>query len=288
MRALAEDNATNVPTAWGDFLTSAREVQAELQGWEQLLEHQFGELEFLQAELERQAEATEAMQQQLAERHRQLEEERTATGRLTHKLDQQDARLTEALTNLAQLALDLKTEREAAGLREQALLAEHGARESAWQAERDELRAQLAAAVNTLPPVAAAVPAIDAQTKQELAVLLEERTVLDAELTVVRSRAAELQEVVNEQKRLLAERQEELTVELKQLRELLADRPWDTLEHGAISSPPHEESSTPSQPTPVTDTHTAPPEKVPDPLVDSVMAQFARLQKDVAQRRKQK
>jgi hypothetical protein len=289
MRALATRDARTESAVWTDFLDSAREVQAELQDWEALLEQQFGELAFFQAELERQAEATDALQAQLAEGQRQLDEERAATGRLTHQLDQQDARLTEALAALAHLTAETRTEREAAGQREDALRKEFENRELAWKTERDELRAQLAAAVCTLPPPAAAAPVFDDDARRQLAELQEERAVLEAELTLMRSRAADLQEQAAEHKRQLAERQSELTAELKQLREALIAKPWDNAPGVPVAGPPAESSLAITQPPPpVVSAAPGEKEKAADPLVNSVMAQFARLQKDVAQRRKQK
>jgi DNA repair exonuclease SbcCD ATPase subunit len=297
MRALATRNAGVESVVWTDFLEGAREMQAELQDWEALLEQQFGELEFFQAELERQAEATDALQAQLAAGQRQLAEERAATGRLTHQLDQHDARLTAALAALTQLTAEARAEREAAGQRADALRKEFEERESAWKAERDELRTQLAAAVCTLPPTAAAAPVFDDDASRQLAELQEERAVLEAELTLMRSRAADLQEQAAEHKRQLAERQNELTAELKQLREALAAKPWENAPAisgagAAAAAPPAESSLTITQPPPpappAMSAASAEKEKPADPLVNSVMAQFARLQKDVAQRRKQK
>jgi DNA repair exonuclease SbcCD ATPase subunit len=169
-------------------------------------------------------------------------------------------------------------------------------RESAWKAERDELRTQLAAAVCTLPPTAAAAPVLDDDARRQLAELQEERAVLEAELTLMRSRAADLQEQAAEHKRQLAERQNELTAELKQLREALAAKPWENAPAicgagAAAVAPPAESSLTITQPPPAPpamSAASAEKEKPADPLVNSVMAQFARLQKDVAQRRKQK
>lgn len=188
------------------------------------------------------------------------------------------------------IATELAAQRTAAQEREEALRAEFETREAAWRAERDDLRAQLAAAECTLPPTAAAAPVIDEKLQQQLTELQEERSVLEAELTLMRSRAADLQEQAAEHKRQLAERQNELTAELKQLRETLAAKPWASA--APVVAAPSEASLAATQPPPATlpaaPATPAEKEKAPDPLVNSVMAQFARLQKDVAQRRKQK
>ena len=97
---------------------------------------------------------------------------------------------------------------------------------------------------------------------------------------LVRTRATELQEVVNQQRRELVEQRADVTTELRLLRELVEQRP----QHAAEEYEPEEEPS-------LVGTSARGGESIggaPDPVVSSVMAQFARLQKDVAQRRKKK
>jgi chromosome segregation ATPase len=117
-------------------------------------------------------------------------------------------------------------------------------------------------------------PPVTDETRARLAKLEHERRDLEEENKLLRARASALQETVNQQRRELAEQQTEISAELKQLREMLADREHELhgLDHQAVTLvTPHEESPA-----------------GPDPVVSSVMAQFARLQKDVAQRRKKK
>lgn len=104
-----------------------------------------------------------------------------------------------------------------------------------------------------------------------------EQAVLELEL--VRGHAAELQETVSEQKQELAEQRTAMNEELKDLRrlverqaELLADQP-----HEMAASAPAQVANPPA----AKDGGAA-----ADPVVSSVMAQFAKLQQDVAQRRK--
>lgn len=111
--------------------------------------------------------------------------------------------------------------------------------------------------------------------------LERERPELEAELELVRTRAAELQETVNTQRRELTEQRAEFASELRLLRELVeqnadrfsrpADEPGELVCAGANGRGHVEPDDTPA-----------------DPVISSVMAQFARLQKDVAQRRKKK
>ena len=120
----------------------------------------------------------------------------------------------------------------------------------------------------------------------------KEKAELEAELELVRTRAQELQEVVAQQKRELSDSRDEIQSEMKLLRQLI-EQQADLTGGG---SPERRESIT------LTHTHSRPGPAVTlvrppqtkedddapagaDPVVSSVMAQFARLQKDVAQRR---
>ncbi|HEX5105731.1 MAG TPA: hypothetical protein VFV87_18050 [Pirellulaceae bacterium] len=117
----------------------------------------------------------------------------------------------------------------------------------------------------------------------DFSALERERTELESELELVRTRATELQETVNTQRRELAEQRADFASELRMLRELIEQNQSD----GSFSRP-REESLTlvgaPNGGRIQGESEDAPP----DPVISSVMAQFARLQKDVAQRRKKK
>ena len=112
----------------------------------------------------------------------------------------------------------------------------------------------------------------------QLLALEQEREALEKELEVVRNRAAELNETVAEQQRAIAEQKTELSSELQQLRKLVekqADLIADRAGMGSI-------------PTPVVAAPVTVQTQPSDPVVTSVMAQFVKLQKDVAQRRRRK
>jgi SMC interacting uncharacterized protein involved in chromosome segregation len=111
---------------------------------------------------------------------------------------------------------------------------------------------------------------------EQLTALEREREALEVELELVRSRAAELNETVVEQQREIAEQKSELSTELQQLRRLV-EKQADLIADRA--TPSEGEAARPAEPAPeVTQPN--------DPVVNSVMAQFAKLQKDVAQRRR--
>jgi len=116
----------------------------------------------------------------------------------------------------------------------------------------------------------------------------KERAELEAELELVRTRAMELQETVAQQKRELSEQRDDLQSELKLLRQLV-EQQSDLMAAGEDRR--ESVNLTMTRPNPAV-TLVRPPaqgdDDAPasaDPVVSSVMAQFARLQKDVAQRR---
>ena len=115
----------------------------------------------------------------------------------------------------------------------------------------------------------------------------KERAELEAELELVRTRAAELQETVAQQKRELATQRDEMQSELKLLRQLIEQQ----AELAAAGEPRRETGNLTVARTGPAMGLVRPPAKAEepaaaaDPVVSSVMAQFARLQKDVAQRR---
>jgi chromosome segregation ATPase len=138
-----------------------------------------------------------------------------------------------------------------------------------------------AAAAAHAPPLQGSegLPA-DEATLARLAEAKREQVELESELELVRTRATELQEVVNQQRRELVEQRADVTTELRLLRELVEQRPH----HAGEEYEPEEESALVG----ASSRSAEPTGPAPDPVVSSVMAQFARLQKDVAQRRKKK
>ncbi|QDU29662.1 hypothetical protein ETAA8_47770 [Anatilimnocola aggregata] len=121
--------------------------------------------------------------------------------------------------------------------------------------------------------------------------VLRERDRLETELELVRTRACELQEVVADQQDQLAQQHDDVSDELRQLKSVIESQ----LSSLSRKSQPFERALAPTGPqvTAAVPNATAPQStgadaQPADPVVNSVMAQFARLQKDVAQRRKKK
>jgi len=139
-----------------------------------------------------------------------------------------------------------------------------------------------------LAPASAAGPAGALETAQqkltemqrERVLLEQERASLEAELESVRNRAAEMSETLAQQKREMGEERAQWAEELKRQRRLLESL-------SAQQAPPARNSNVPPSPASETPSpaKTGTPES--DPVLDSVMAQFELLQKDLARRRKQ-
>jgi chromosome segregation ATPase len=232
-------------------------------------------------------------------------------------LKQQEAQLTSALVELRELRAELANRPgstpgdnlESAGLRQQV---------TELQVERAVLLERLeAAAKHPLPGGAPglATEALESLNAQflalqqqiqalqqdspevtELDALKKERQELELELELVRARSAELQETVGRQKRELAAQRLEVNEELKELRTLIAGQAELFTQNESEGG----EEGDSHQVSPAKEKHVVPPVsgaapvneepsgKPVDPVVNSVMAQFAKLQRDLAQRRKKK
>ncbi len=236
---------------------------------------------------------------ELAQREAELEEARRELRRAQEELQQERDELTAAVDESDS---ELRCELESLRAQQQSLQAELDAlrkQRDAWQQQaatplarpgassgetdstspRRTHRTSRAAAV-TMPVLPAAEDTRTISAAQ-FSALQQERAALEAELELVRNRAAELNETVSLQQREIAEQKTELSHELQQLRRLVekqadliadqvtdADRSVRTVREATVQSVE------------------APPPN--DPVVNSVMAQFAKLQKDVAQRRRRK
>jgi len=237
----------------------------------------YRDIEQLRDELMRKGDELEEGRKKLAQRGAQLAEQRKESGRLVQLLEQQETRLAEALSEIKLLR------EQSQGAREPAAPAPDS--NPALMTELAELRRQLTEAIAAAAAAAQAPPVVvtadgrpaDEQTLGRVSALERERVELESELELVRTRATELQEVVNQQRRELVEQRADITTELRLLRELVEQRPqhageYEQDEDALVAAAAHSE----------------PLGSSPDPVVSSVMAQFARLQKDVAQRRKKK
>ena len=141
------------------------------------------------------------------------------------------------------------------------------------------------------------------EQREEIARLVQERRDLESELELVRGRAAELHDTVQQQAGELSELRQLAGEELRAVRQWADRQPsapqaaFQETQPALIGTQPAPVESQPapveSQPAPVESQTTAATgipisldQTTSDPVVRSVMAQFARLQQDVAQRRR--
>jgi chromosome segregation ATPase len=248
-------------------------IREECGNFHHLAGELYADIERLGDELLHKADEIEVIRKQLEDRERELAEERQQTSELGELLEAQQALVEKAITELQ--SLRRQSTEELGELRRQL---------TATQAQLGDARTQLhdaiARAADAVKEAAIAKsgppPATD-ESRARLAKVEHERRDLEEENKLLRARATALQETVNEQRKELNEQQAEISTELKQLRDLLVDRGHDFphVDHDVAvtvaAATAHEESPAGR-----------------DPVVSSVMAQFARLQKDVAQRRKKK
>lgn len=126
-----------------------------------------------------------------------------------------------------------------------------------------------------------------AELEQEQIAWLRERAVLETELDSVRNRAAELAGALEEERRRVAEERKGWAEELRRMRRLLetlADRPSPAALPWA-GAPPVQAAQPVAAPM-IVARGSDEESSANDPVLDSVMAQFEILQKDLARRRK--
>ena len=258
-----------------------------------LVQDLYRDIEQLRDELMRKGDELEEGRKRLAQQRPQTADQSKEGARVLQLLEQQEKRLAEAIGEIKSLR-ELQAPSAGGGnvTGQESLaplmteLGDMRRQLSETQNQLSEARTQLSAAIERAtaavsqapPPVvvnADGQPA-DEQTLGRLGALERERVELESELELVRTRATELQEVVNQQRRELVEQRADITTELRLLRELVEQRPQ------------HAEFESEDEALVAAASHSEPLGSSPDPVVSSVMAQFARLQKDVAQRRKKK
>jgi len=162
--------------------------------------------------------------------------------------------------------------------REQAALGQAVAEATKRIAEVAQAVAELAARE---PAGGKSIESSDAESsdavRRERAEARHEQTVLETELEAVRARAAELTEALEAQRREAAENHAQWVDELRRQRLLLEDLARLVVERSSSSAASSAAAPTPGAPVP--DVQAA------DSALESVMAQFEMLQRDVARRR---
>jgi len=124
------------------------------------------------------------------------------------------------------------------------------------------------------------------QAERERDQIDRERVVLETELDTVRHRAAEMTETLADQRREIGEERKQWALELKRMRSLLealSKRP--TVLPAAASGPPQSAVDVNKAAPPAAPATVSASAAGPDPVLESVAAQFEMLQKDVVRRR---
>ncbi|HTN76680.1 MAG TPA: hypothetical protein VL096_15585 [Pirellulaceae bacterium] len=290
------------PALWQPIGEIVADFRTECSDLEQLVQSLFDQLDQLRAELERKAHDIDRERQRVVERERQLSEQRKETSRIAHQFEHQEAKLSEALAELDEVKSLLRRQYDESTQRDALHDSQLNKQLAQLQRERQTLHRQLTDSQSELTKSVGLARDL-AQARKEIGDLRSElasrgdggaeggshdgsydRAALEAELEAVRGRAAELYETLAHERRSLSEQRSEAATEMKQLRriverqaELLGERPNNqtvtvaretTVEH--FDDEPIEETSS------------------SDPVISSVMAQFAKLQKEVAERRKQR
>ncbi len=169
-----------------------------------------------------------------------------------------DGRLSELLDELSQARADLSEARDQI------------------QRLRKELESSGPGAVSATPDEG--LQSRLAQLEQERAQLDQERVVIETELESVRNRAAEMAENLAEQRREMSSEREQWAQELKRMRRLLENISAHRMAPLPVETPP-----APSEPH---ESAASSSGGAGDPVLDSVMAQFEMLQKDIVRRRR--
>lgn len=275
-------NVAAAPATWLPIQETAAEFRQECGALEQFVEKLLFDLDLLRLQIEHKADELELAQQQLVDRTREFEQQRDLSNNLGEQLQRQETQLKQAITELQQVRQQLEQQscqRSAQESQTGEGVVEHRPQ---WLSEMDDYRAQLSEVQSELSSALQRVaeygtPAQPSAESEGSAEWLQERAGLESELEMVRSRAAELQDTVDAQRQELAEARTEVSNELKLLRRLV-EQQSELLERGAGSSVAAAVEAEVSASEAAGD----------DPVMNSVAAQFARLQKDMAQRRKKK
>lgn len=254
------------------FLAEREQTEREMQRQATLLEQQRATLaaQFEQVAKDASAGTMAALSPETSqELQRMLEEtaqQRTALCTAQQNVEAQATRLTELTDKLLQSQRELVEAQAEIQRQREALEASRAAASAEAATESSdskELREQLQ------------------RLEQERAALAQERTLLEAELDAVRSRSAELAESLGQHQRQMAEDRARWADELKSLRRLVERLAEQTPERETVSV-----AAATTLSAPPANARREASEAGADPVLDSVMAQFAMLQKDLSKRRK--
>jgi chromosome segregation ATPase len=250
------------------------ELRSECAGFESFVVGMLDQLEELRVELAERESYLETERRHIAEQKSELDNlpEGAVQAHSTKARIEEIERLR---TELKEAHEALESERQHASQSVSEIKGRFEETQKELQTARGELesvRVELSSAYDRLQKAPESGQPID---EKRLAEFEEERAVLEAELEQTRRRAAELANQMAEQKKQLAEERSGWSEELKQLRTLVEKRV-----NNAPAAPAHVQAAASGAP--------AATGGNADPVVGSILAQFARLQKDAAMRRAKK
>ena len=246
------DSSALAVSPWQPIAETLSQLHAEQTALDEIVDNLFDELDVLRNEFSRKIRDADADRHLLAEQKAQLDD----------TVESQQKQLEEIVSELETAREQLRAQEEQEDDRNDERLASME-RELAEAEQRLQTQEQLIEQLRDESQRGEESAGDDA-----IGQLVQERDELQNELETVRSRAVELHETVAEQKREFARQRDEMSSELNLLRKRL-DKQNKNLSESTV-----EPAAPPA------------PQSAEDPVVQSVMAQFARLQQDAATRRK--
>jgi chromosome segregation ATPase len=285
------ESAPKVDQLWQPIQETLADFRSECSGLESLIQGLFDDLDHLRVELERKAMELESEKRLNAEHEGLLRQQREDAEQMGQRLQTQDERLSSTLSTLNEMRDLFLREREEAAQRTKSSEQQAQAHVEQMEKETCELRRQLEQSTTTLQTMtgvtlelaqvreqfsqsqaeimslreqlrAAADSSADAHAMRKLE---QERNELRDEVELLRDRAVELSQTLVDQKVEMDRQREELTNELKHLRKFVEVQTEMMMNRSPSG---------------------APAAKPADAVTSAVMAQFSKVQRDAAERRR--
>lgn len=285
------ESAPKADQLWQPIQETLADFRSECSGLESLIQGLFDDLDHLRVELERKAMELDSEKRLNAEHESLLREQREDAEQMRQRLQTQDERLSSTLATLNEMRdLFLREREDAAELAKSSDLRGQAHVEQ-MEEESRELRRQLEqsnTALQTMTGVTLELAQVREQFSQAQAEIMalreqlrssadsgadlqavqkleQERNELLDEMELLRERAVALSQNLVDQKVEMDRQREELTNELKHLRKFVEVQTEMMMNRSPLG---------------------APPAKPADAVTSAVMAQFSKVQRDAAERRR--
>jgi len=285
------ESAPKADQLWQPIQETLADFRSECSGLESLIQGLFDDLDHLRVELERKAMELDSEKRLNAEHESLLREQREDAEQMRQRLQTQDERLSSTLATLNEMRdLFLREREDVAELAKSSDLRGQAHVEQ-MEEESRELRRQLEqsnTALQTMTGVTLELAQVREQFSQAQAEIMalreqlrssadsgadlqamqkleQERNELLDEMELLRERAVALSQNLVDQKVEMDRQREELTNELKHLRKFVEVQTEMMMNRSPLG---------------------APPAKPADAVTSAVMAQFSKVQRDAAERRR--